>query len=47
MWGWRAWRRFRAGRGWARLAYVWRLLGNRALRDLVTRGDWLHEPVTA
>jgi glycosyltransferase involved in cell wall biosynthesis len=31
----------RAVRAWARLEYVWRLLGSRELRELVTRRDWL------
>jgi glucosyl-dolichyl phosphate glucuronosyltransferase len=31
----------RAERAWARLAYVWRLLGNSELRELVTRQNWL------
>jgi glycosyltransferase involved in cell wall biosynthesis len=31
----------RAVRAWARLEYVWRLLSNPELRDLVSRRDWL------
>lgn len=31
----------RAVRAWARLEYVWRLLGSSELRDLVSRRDWL------
>jgi len=31
----------RAVRAWARLEYVWRLLGSAELRELVTRRDWL------
>ena len=32
----------RAVRAWARLEYVWRLLGSAELRELVGRRDWLH-----
>jgi glucosyl-dolichyl phosphate glucuronosyltransferase len=35
----------RAHRAGARIAYVWRLLRSGALRDLVTRRNWLYEPV--
>lgn len=31
----------RAARAWSRLFYVWRLLSASAMRDLVTRRDWL------
>jgi glucosyl-dolichyl phosphate glucuronosyltransferase len=31
----------RAARAWARLLYVWRLLGSAELRELVGRRDWL------
>jgi GT2 family glycosyltransferase len=31
----------RAARAWARLEYVWRLLVNAELREMVSRRDWL------